>query len=524
MLPGRNYGPEDLLHIAWTRKWIIAASLVLFTGAAIGASWRIPDKFKSQTLILVIPQRIPESYVRSTITERIEDRLRSISQQILSRSRLERVIEEFNLYPEERMRQPMEEVVRLMTANIEVETVKDDAFRVSFTANSPRTAMIVAERLAAMFIDENLKDREVLAKGTDRFLETQLEDARRRLVDHEKKLEEFRRRYSGELPSQLQTNLQVIQGAQNQIQNLTESINRDRDRRLVLEKSMADALVSDFSTDRGELAGNAGTAAPLSVFDQLQQARAELRTMELRLKPNHPDVIAKKRLISGLEQKAQAVAAQDPAAPQDRSVSPADAIRQARARRYKLELDNLDRQTAAKEAEVERLRESVTEYRRRIDAVPRHESELTELMRDYDTLQKIYASLLANREGAKISANLERQQAGEQFRILDAAKLPEKPFSPDRVRIALMAAGFGLAFGIGLVGFFEYRDTSMRTEDDIVRTLTLPVIATIPMLTAVTDRRRQRVLVVASLAAAGIAIVGLAAAIAWYVMGLKGAS
>src|SRR6476660_4688594 len=234
MLPGRKYTPEDILGILWYWKWRMVGAVVMFGAAAYGISKRMPNQYKSETLILVIPQRIPESYVRSTVTMRIEDRLRSISQEILSRTRLEKIINEFNLYPDRREAKPMEVVVEEMRADVLVETVKDDAFRIAFTARDPRTAMIVTDRLASMFIDENTKDRSVMAEGTNNFLESQLDDARRRLIEHEKKLEEFRRRYSGELPSQLQTNLQVIQGNQSQIQNLNESINRDRDRRLVL--------------------------------------------------------------------------------------------------------------------------------------------------------------------------------------------------------------------------------------------------------------------------------------------------
>ena len=165
MLPGRKYTPEDLIGILWNRKWLLLVGGCLFTGLAFAISLRIPNQYKSETLILVIPQRIPESYVRSTVTTRIEDRLRSIGQEILSRSRLERVITEFDLYPEERKLLPMEVVVEQMRTKIVVDPIKDDAFRVS-TAEVPRTTMIVTDRLASMLIDENSRDRSVMASGT----------------------------------------------------------------------------------------------------------------------------------------------------------------------------------------------------------------------------------------------------------------------------------------------------------------------------------------------------------------------
>ena len=519
MLAGRKYTPEDILGILWFRKWLLLAGVVLATSIAVMVAMRLPNQYRSETLILVIPQRIPESYVRSTVTMRIEDRLRSISQEIFSRSRLERVIGEFDLYADLRKTIPMEVVVEQMRASIGVETVRDDAFKISFVAGVPRTAMIVADRLSSMFIDENTRDRSVMAEGTNQFLDSQLQDARRRLIDHEKKLEEFRRRNAGELPSQVQTNLQVIQGTQNQIQNLSESVNRDRDRRLVLEKSVADALKGDAAGP--SIANDAGGSDPAAggddrLMDQLDRARNELRSLELRLKPEHPAVKAKRRKSADLERKAQAeigntASTSVPARP----VNTAEFIRQTRARSYQLEIEKVDRQIAVKEAEMGRLRQAAIDYQRRVDAVPGHESELTNLMRDYDTLQKMYSSLLAKKEDSKISANLERQQVAEQFKILDPARLPEQPFTPNRVRMALFGAALGLAMSIGLVAFLEYRDVALWTEDEILRLLVLPVVAAIPIMHAVADTRRHRQKVIATVTLAVLTGVGVVAATIW---------
>ena len=526
MIPGRKYTPEDILRLAWYHKWLIIAGVVVFATAAAVVAKRLPNEFRSETLILVIPQRIPDSYVRSTVTMRIEERLRSLSQEIFSRTRLETVISEFDLYPELRKTRPMESVVEYMRTKIVVDTVRDDAFKITYTAGAPRTAMIVTDRLASMFIDENTHDRSVMADSTNQFLESQLDDSRARLISHEKKLEEFRRKYSGELPSQLQTNLQVIQGNQAQIASVGESINRDRDRRLVLEKSIADALTSDPAEAPAAASPSADPngigGSPTA--DQLERARNELRGMELRFKPEHPDVIAKKRLISELERKvaqdAQEVAPSTQ--PSAKPLSAAQLARQGRARQFQAEIEKLDRQIAAKEADVARLRQAVSDYQHRVEAVPGHESELTDLMRDYETLQKSYASLLAKKEESKISANLERQQVSEQFKILDPARLPQKPFSPDRLKITAIGAVLGMLIGVGFGAFLEYRDTSLRNEDEILRTLVLPVLAAIPILTAVADRGRRKRVVAATVAATVLTIAGLAAASLWRLGMLKG--
>jgi len=155
MLPGRQYTPEELLRLLWFRRWIVIVLAIFATLGAVALSMQIKNVYRSETLILVIPQRVPESYVKTTMTVRIEDRLRSIQEEILSRTRLETVIKDFNLYPELRGQKPMEEVVGIMKANIDVDTVRDDAFKVAFKSGSPRTAMIVADRLAGMFIEDN---------------------------------------------------------------------------------------------------------------------------------------------------------------------------------------------------------------------------------------------------------------------------------------------------------------------------------------------------------------------------------
>jgi polysaccharide chain length determinant protein (PEP-CTERM system associated) len=511
VLPVRNYTPEDIIRILWFRKWILLAGMILTAAAGFGVSLRIPNEYRSETLILVIPQRVPESYVHSTVTMRIEDRLRSISQEILSRSRLEKIIDEFNLYPDLQRTRPMESIVEYMRSNVDVETVRDDAFKVSFSDTTPRTAMIVTDRLASMFIDENTRDRSVMADSTNQFLESQLEDARQRLLSHERKLEEFRNRNAGELPSQLQTNLQVIQSSNGQIQALSESVNRDRDRRLVLERSIADVQAGTAS-DMLAAPAAADSTGPARTIDLLEKARADLRGLELRLKPGHPDVIAAKKAVAELEQKVEqesAVPGQTPVAGA-KPASTAELIRQARARQYQVEMDKLDRQIASKEADMERLRREVADYQHKVQAVPGHESELTDLMRDYDTLQKIYSSLLAKKEDSKISANLERQQVSEQFKILDRARLPQRPYTPNRIRITAVAAAAGLLLAIGIAALMEYRTTALRTEDEIVRALVLPVIAAIPMMTAVADVRRRRRIMIASVAGTIIVALGLA--------------
>jgi len=517
VLPGKTYTLDDFARIAWRRKWQVLLPFVVVAALTAVAAHFLPNKYRSETLILVVPQRVPESYVRPTVTSRIEDRLQSMREQILSRTRLQRIIEDFNLYQDERRLETMQDAVEQMRKDIDIVVIKGDAFRVSYTGRDPQTVMKTTERLATLFIDENTKDRESLAEGTNQFLQTQLQNARQQLIEQEQKLKAYRERYSGELPTQAQANLQAVQNTQLQIQALVESLNRDRDRKLIVQSQIADLTMPENNmTDAAAVAGQGGADAPgLSAQEQLMRLQAQLRNMELRLTPEHPDVVRVKRQIAEVQERAQNEAMVTPVSPEAAPVStPAQFAKRARLKDLQLELDSLNRQIAGKQTQEQELRKIAATYQARVEVVPARESELSELTRDYTTLQQIYADLLGKSEESKVAANLERRQIGEQFNILDPARLPEKPFSPDRLRINLVGAVFGLVLGIAFAGVMEFRDTSFRNEDDVIAVLKLPVLARIPNMITAVDRRRVQRRRLAVSGAAAVAFVG-AGAVVW---------
>jgi uncharacterized protein involved in exopolysaccharide biosynthesis len=617
VIPGKQYTPDLIVQIAWRRKWwIVIPAIAIITGVFV-VTRQLTDVYKSDTQIQIVPPRVPQSLVQSsrgsgagsTGQTAIEARVKTISQQVLSRSHLEKVIEDFGLYREARKTGIMEDVVEAMRADVEGPTIKGSTFTLAFMHENPRTAMRVAERLASMFIDESLRDRETLAEGTSQFLEAQVEDARRQLVDNERRLQDYGRLHNGELPAQLEANLQGIHNTEMQLQSLEQSVNSDRDRHLLLERMVADAqagvdvparqlqrveatnastenidLLEQLTAPRmvpmmlgrdggggggkggggggggggkgggdtsgggtnrgagfngggggggggkggasggdggkggasaadGKAAGappqkggddtNAGKdrasddagkgaqarpgSRPATAIEQLRAAQATLRGLELRLTPEHPDVIRARRAVAELQQRADADAAERGLDSDD----PLEAARRNKMTEMTTELARLDKQIVDKTTAQAHLRELQQNYQRRIEATPSRETELTELTRDYGTLRASYTSLLQRRLDAQVAANLERRQIGETFKLVDAARLPTKPYSPNRPRIYLIGIGSAIGFGLLLAGLLEYFDRAMRSEDDVRAALNLQVLATVPMI-RISSRRSRR--------------------------------
>jgi polysaccharide chain length determinant protein (PEP-CTERM system associated) len=524
VLPGRRYTPEDILRVAWRRKWLILGPLVTVSIATALVAWQLPNRYRSSTTIVVVPQRVPDAYVRSTVSTPNErevsfrDRIETLKGPILSRTRLERLILDLNLYPNERQTWLMEDVVQKMRGDISVLTMlRGDSFEVSFTYEDPRLTLDVVNKLAAAFVDESNQDRSLFAESTTTFLESQLDEARRNLELIENKVADYRRRHSGELPTEREANLQVLSSTQLQVQSTTESINRDRDRRFLLERTLAELSVEGALTAPVALAPTSPTGASgvtgQTAAEQLQAARGQLREFGLRFTQDHPDVKRMVRMIADLELKAEQEAKQKPRSPDAEPARPAslqEQQRQTRMRDLRLEIEGLDRVIATKLQEEKDLRAKIAEYQRRVEATPARETELTSLLRDYSTVQLHYGSLLGKQGDSKIAAALERRQIGEQFRPIDQALLPDRPASPNRPLIDLAGAIAGLAIGLGMVAFLDYRDNSFRTDEEVVRVLALPVVAMIPVMLSRSERRVQRRRMV--LVAAAMMLVFLAAA------------
>lgn len=499
MLPGKTYTVDEVFRIARKRIWILIVPVAVISAATAVVARRIPDVYRSDATIVVVPQRIPEAYVKSTVTMRIEDRLQAIKAQILSRTQLEETIKTFNLYAKERKAGAlMGDIVDRMRNEVFITPSRQgEAFTIGYVGQDPRLVTRVTEYLTNSFINQSLKDRSSLADGTSQFLDTQLADAKRQLLEQEEKLKAYNEKHAGELPAQQIANLQAITNIQMQIQATVTQIAALQDRRRMVEKQLQEqkTITELFGVDPTQPNTSVPLAPVLSTAAQRLNAE-EIKLAGLlaqKLTEEHPEVAAARRNIDELKKQVEAEVLQQPvskgAAP-PKPITPQQYAQQRNIENLKDELATVIKQIADRENEVRQLRAQSGSYQYKADMAPTRASELIELTRDYSALTGQYSSLLTKRNESQIAANLEARQIGEQFRLLDPARLPEKPNAPNRPMINFMGMAAGFGIGLALVALLEYRDSSFKTDSEVSNLLTLPVLAVVPLMQSDEDRER----------------------------------
>ena len=503
MLPGKKYKPEDLLKILRKRFWVIFVPWAIIAAGTAAVARKLPDIYMSKAVIQVLPPQVPGTIVAPSTTVSLQNRLQATQQTILSRTRLERLIQDMGLYEAERKKKIMEDVVQGFRDDIRIDPTKGDTFNVAYYGRNPSTVMKVAEKLAGFFKDENAIVGARLAENTTSFVESQVDEAKRKLQATEDKLNQYKLQHAGELPQQLTANMQAVQNINQQLASLSQQMNSDNNNKTILERNIAQ--LEEQSSLVSTVADPAGTAV-----QKLEAAKAELSNMtEVRgLKPENPDVKTQKALIKKLEAQANAEALRGPVTG---ATTPAEQQRMARLAGWKEDLERIKQNIELGKQEEKRLRSTAAGYQRNIDGVPIRDAELIELTRDYEVQFRIYQDLVAQRERSNMSVNAERRQIGEQFVLLDAARMPERPISPNRLMINLFGILGGLALGVALVALLEYRDSTFKTDTEIATALALPVLAVVPVMKATQERQSDfRKAVMINMGLASVVLVCLA--------------
>ncbi|MFZ0420447.1 MAG: Wzz/FepE/Etk N-terminal domain-containing protein [Candidatus Sulfotelmatobacter sp.] len=485
------------------RRWWLILPVFIVGTAAWAVSWFVPAYYRSETLILVEQQKVPEQYVVSNVANDIQDRLQSMTQQILSRTRLLRIIDELHLYADQRARLSPDEIVDKMRQDILIDLVqapgrRDDltAFKISYSSKNARLSQQVTNQLTSLFIDENLKARQQQSESTTSFLENQLGDARKSLAEQEQRVREFKTRYLGELPGQMQSSVQILSGLQARLQGELEALNQSKQQNLYLE-----SLATQYRSMRdGMQKGTNSKDLPPALDQELARLKTQLADVQSHYTERHPDYRKLKEQITKIEmmkeQLTSDLKASDPAdganktdpanidtATKDSDLHPTDLAElremspmlelESQLKANKLEMNNRQKQIDALSSEIQH-------YQDRINETPVREQQLADLSRDYDQSRANYDSLLAKRNQSELATNLEKRQQGEQFRIIDPPSLPTKPYQPNRLLFSifgLLGGAFVAAAGTALG---EIVDDRIRDEKELQEFVSAQVLAEIP--------------------------------------------
>ena len=488
-------------YLGIVRRRHLQFLIPLFLGWAIvwGASWVLAPVYRSGTLILVEQPTMPKDYVTPNVNDDLQDRLRSITQQILSRTRLLHIIDQLNLYADSRNQLTEDEKVEGMRKQIEIELVRDaqnrvSAFNVSYSAHDPHVAQKVTSELTNLFISENLEVRQQQSEDTTKFLESQLEASRQALSDQEQKIREFKGQHVGELPAQVGSNLQILAGLQSQLQTEEDALNTARQQRVYLE-----TLVNQYRSLQGtpKSAGGTVTTGLPAIDEELEKLRAQLADLSSHYTDRHPDVRKVKQQIADTEKTRARILADlktKSAAPADPSASEPSEVRDPASPMVQLQsqLQANRAEIANRERGVADLKAKVVDYQARLNQEPVREQQLSDLTRGYEQSKANYDDLLKKKNESAMATSMELLQQGERFRIIDPPSLPVKPDFPNRLKFCGIGLGIGLALGCVVAGSFEIMDDRIHEEKQLQKLLPVAIISEIPALTVAADEQRER--------------------------------
>ena len=488
-----KYELRPYLDMIYRRKWwIIIPFFLVLAGGWIYLE-NAPKTYRASTLILVDAQRVPPDFVRSTVTEDVQARLRTISQQIHSRSNLESVIQRYELYPHldessnsilKNIRQKfyeisglgeasaeaepktpsMQQLVRYVRNKIEISVRGENrAFEISFEWSNPDTAANVANALASQFINQNLRVREEMAIGTTTFLDTEVQRLQRELQQREAELEDYKRRNMGRLPGQLQSNLNILS-------QLKEELGR--------VEEQAQNLYHEIQITRRLRASMGDVREEGGLAQQIRALEEQLKQLSIRYTEQHPEIRLLKRRLEQLKEEESLMLATI-SNPEDMLDTSPDNVQDER---HKIEMEQMQRRLAGYESKIQELRSQIGVYEDRVEKTSEVELELRNLERDYNAVNDRFQNLLRRKLDAQLAEQLERRQQGEQFRVVDQAIPPDSPYSPDRNRIMLMTLALALGMGGGMAFLRESIDSGFNSSAEVEQALQPRMLISLPLV------------------------------------------
>jgi polysaccharide chain length determinant protein (PEP-CTERM system associated) len=504
----------DLVLHSWR---LISFCLLLGITLGLGYYFYIPKIFQSTALLSYESQQInPAKMDPEQGRRRLQESLATLQELVTSRNSLEKVIQQFSLYEEARQKLPIEDVIEMMRKNIDIKPYsKGDVFSVSFQGADPQKVVRVTNALAALFIEENLKYREERATETSRYTENELAMSKQVLDAKEQQMRDYKLKYFNEMPEQRQSNLAQLQTLIEQNQGIQTSI-QDLERTKVLAMEQARMQQQLAALGLQSSSPSVQPAHPETDGERLQRLRTYLAQLLGKYTEMHPEVRRTKQQIAQLE--AKGVRATASSLQQSGNTSNRASIA------AQLESQRLQAQIKQIDLNIEQLRQSqaaipaqMAQYQKWIDAAPVREAEWNILTRDYNELRRHYDQLVANNLQAQSAENLERNQKGSKFKIVDSARVSEKPFKPNFLKILLVAVIGSLGISVGSILVLDFIDTSFKDVGELEEFIGVPVVCAIPFIEKESETRRDKRIFYLSVVAIGsyALVLALAFAVLW---------
>ena len=435
--------------------------------------------------------------MRSTVTANATARLNTLKEQVLSRPRLETIITKYDLYPELRQKSTIFNAIEVMRKHITVEInearsrrdTSPASFEISFDGVDRNKVRDVTYSIGNLFIEDDLKLRERQAHGTSQFLERELGRMREKLRKSEQLVRQFKEENMGVLPEQMENNYRILEQLQQHLDSLSETLQQTEDRKVLLQTQL----------NRLE---NIQIGEPVATVTQqgrpddqdrltLPQLRQQLENLHSRYRDKHPDVIRLTATIAKRErqQEAQSVESDSQSAAASPLRTEAEQLLIAQREDLLTQLKLINKEIVTFQEDRLKTSKEIEQYRRRIEDGPKIEQKLVDVSRDYEEASESYQSLLEKKLQAELSENLESTQKGEQFRVLEPANLPEKPFKPDILKTLAMGFALAMGCGLGLAFLREYMDPAFSSSKDIESLIQLPVLVSIPVVSTKAEQR-----------------------------------
>jgi polysaccharide biosynthesis transport protein len=471
-----DLSPKEYWEILRRRAMVMVLVATAVVGAAVVVIKHMPNVYRAETVIMVDPQKVPDSYVPSTVSTSISDRLSTLQQQIMSPTRLKHTIDTLGLYPELRGAKSEQDLIAKMQAATSLDvsgagSAHMSTFKIGFQGDNPTQVAEVANQLAKLFIAENSAAREEQFSGTAEFLTKQLHDTKAQLEQKETELQRIKSQYVLDLPESKQFHMESLTNLRTRLQSIQDQINRAQQDKALLQ------AVANGATSGNDAAATTTPVTSVSPYAaQIQQLETQLSNLQTRYSPNHPDIRRVQEQLTALRAKA----AEEPgvASSTDKNASTPDGGR--KAAQLNSELQRLDREIQNQKQAEAQVQEEIRTHTAKLEGIPVFEEKMASLMRDHDTLQRFYNSLLDKKLSAEMASELENREVGERFIILDPASPPAKPYAPKRRLLALVSLFAGLALGVVVAVIIELLDQSVRSEREAADIVGVPVLAGVP--------------------------------------------